>query len=606
MRTATGPGSDKSTVSTVPAPRWQLDRIYPGFDSAPFQADLQRLSDELAQLHHTVEDQLELERDPVRWLERCIVLINSVVDCHENLDAYAYARYSTDTGDQQATRELNRIQQLSLPLHRLRVRFREQLMPVSGQLDAMAGASGSIRAHRFHLNEQLEECRHQMSVAEEDLAADLARSGADAWSRLQEAISSQLEVAWKPGETRTVVDLRAMAHLPDRDLRRRAYELEIDAWRSMQVPLSYALNGVKGHSVILNARRGYADPLERAAFQSRVSRSALETMITVIERSLPLFRTYLKAKARVLGLPQLAFYDLFAPVTDAVNTRRWSFAEAAAFIIEQFAGFSQELADLAARAFDDHWIDAQPRAGKVGGAYCISLPLAGQSRILASFDGSFSSVCTLAHELGHAYHYHVLKGAPALQRVYPMTLAETASIFCETIVLDRTLDHSTESDRIPVIELFLQDATQVIVDILSRFYFERQLFARRGQAELSPAELCRMMSDAQQATYGDALDSDALHPYMWAVKGHYYRHDQSFYNFPYAFGLLFGLGLFARYRAHPTTFPGTYREILAATGSASAAEVTKAAGFDIEDPAFWGSAIDMIAARIDQFCSTGR
>lgn len=596
---ATSPGSGDEALAASSPPRWQLDQIYPGFDSAPYRADKQRLSDDLGRLQSSIEDQAHLQHAPLRWLEHCIDLLNSVSDCHENLDAYAYARYSADTSDDAALREVNHIQQLALPLHPQRVRFRQQLATLADQLDELEGRSATIAAHRLFLHEQLAERQHQMSAAEEELAADLSRSGADAWSRLHESVTSQLQVAWGPGETRTVVDLRSLAHDPDRSLRKRAFELELQAWQSVELPLSYALNGVKGHSVILNQRRSYSDPLQRATFQSRISRAALDAMIAVMEQSLPLFRSYLKTKARTLGLPRLAFYDLFAPIGS--TARRWDFAEAVSFVVQQFAGFSQELGDFAAHAFDNHWVDAQPRRGKIGGAYCISMPLSGESRILANFDGSLSSVFTLAHELGHAYHHHVLKDAPALQRAYPMTLAETASIFCETIVLDRALEQLPAAERTALIELFLQDATQVIVDILSRFYFERELFARREQAELSAAELCRMMIDAQKATYGDSLDSEALHPYMWAVKGHYYRHDMAFYNFPYAFGMLFGLGLYAQYLQAPEAFPRVYRSLLSETGRASAGELTGMAGFDIEDPAFWRSAVDHIANRVEEF-----
>ncbi len=608
-----------------PPPRWQLQSIYAGFDSPSYRADRQLLTDTLLQLEQLLQTQpvTDRAREPETadaWLSSCLDLINTISDLHENLDAYVYARYSVDTADAQAVRELNRIQQLILPLYRLLPLFRSGLATLlqsvaqaadeadngidtlNRALEQLAAGNEALAAQRYFLQEQLVERQHQMSPQEENLAADLARSGADAWSRLQESVSSRLTVEWGPGERRTVVELRGMAHHNDRRVRRKAFELELEAWRSMATPLAYALNGVKGHSIVVDRRRGYASPLDRALFVSRLSRQGLDTMVTAMEESLPLFRDYLRAKARALGVQRLAFYDLFAPVG---QSRSWSYLEAISFVTARFASFSSELAEFARTAAQNNWIDAQPRPGKVGGAYCISMPLAGESRILANFDGSSAALFTLAHELGHAFHHQVLKNEPAARRDYPMTLAETASIFCESIVLEGALSavpaHGGETERIALIDLFLQDATQVVVDILSRYYFERTIFQRRQQGELSADELCDAMLEAQRATYGDALDPDSMHPYLWAVKGHYYRHDLAFYNYPYAFGLLFALGLYRQYRDTPDGFFERYRALLASTGSASTDAVAAAAGVSVTGADAWRPAFDTIATRVQEF-----
>ncbi|MFW6293313.1 MAG: M3 family oligoendopeptidase, partial [Spirochaetota bacterium] len=404
---------------------------------------------------------------------------------------------------------------------------------------------------------------------------------------------------WEGEERKTVVELRSLAMDADRTVREKAYHKELDAWKSMEIPLAASLNGVKGFTVILDKRRNYESPLDHAAFQSRITRRTLDAQIHTMESNLGVFRTYLKEKAKLLGREKLAFYDLFAPVGS--TSRTWGFREARNFIVEQFSTFSWELGDFAEHAFAEKWIDAEPRAGKVGGAFCISLPQAGESRILANFDGSFDSLFTLAHELGHGYHGSVLNDLPYLQRSYPMTLAETASIFCETIVFNRAMESSSDDDRLAVLELFLQSATQVIVDILSRFKFESAVFERRESSELGPDELCELMLQAQKDTYGDGLDEGLLHPYMWAVKPHYYRSGLSFYNFPYAFGQLFGLALYSTYTEDEHEFPARYKKLLQMTGQATANDVTREAGFDIEDPAFWQAGIDVIAQRVNDF-----
>jgi oligoendopeptidase F len=237
----------------------------------------------------------------------------------------------------------------------------------------------------------------------------------------------------------------------------------------------------------------------------------------------------------------------------------------------------------------------------VGGAYCTDFPLSKEARVLCNYDGSFSSVSTIAHELGHAWHHECIKDKPYGLRHYPMTLAETASIFAETIVAEAALAEAEPAARLSLVEMHLQDGCQVIVDILSRFYFEKEVFSRREESELSPEHYCAAMLDAQDKTYGEGLDPEKRHPYMWAVKGHYYIPSLSYYNFPYAFGQLFGLGLYERYREEGPGFAKTYRTLLSETGTVSAVDLSKKAGFDIESPEFWLSSLRVFARQVETF-----
>ena len=587
------------TGSPDNAPRWDLTPVYEGVDGDAFLRDRRRLEELVATFARRVADDQTRRSDAGEWLTGVLQTLNALLDTHENLEAFVYASYSTDTTNASLVRELDALQELVQPVQSTRAVFRTHLEHLGTELLELAEHDERIAPYRFFLEEERYLADHQMSPAEEDLAAELSRPGGDAWSRLQQTVSSTISVDWRDGERKTMVDLRGLAHDPDRATRERAYHAELDAWRSVEVPLAAAINGVKGFAVVLDRRRGFSQSLERAILQSRISRNTLDALIGVMEESLPVFRRYLHGKAGLIGVPRLAFYDLFAPVGQSHGS--WTFSAAREFILEQFAGFSAELAAFAENAFDRRWIDAEPRAAKVGGGYCISFPLAGESRILCNFDGSFDAVGTVAHELGHAYHHHVLKAAAAVHRDYPMTLAETASIFCETIAFSGGLAGAAPSEELHVLEQSLQDATQVIVDILSRFRFETMLFDRRGKGALGAEELCELMRTAQLETYGEALDPDRLHPYMWAVKGHYYNHDRPFYNFPYAFGQLFGLALYAEYKAGSPGFADRYRHILARTGRASAVEVTREAGFDIESPEFWRGGIELITKRVERF-----
>jgi pepF/M3 family oligoendopeptidase len=645
-----GAGSiDGVVVTPCALPRWNLGTIYPSFDSAEYKRDLALLKEQLAAFLVLLEKPLPSDPDRLApAIKALIVAWEAAGNIAENLSAYAEAVYTTDTRDSRALAEINAIEAASLPLGKATVFFRSRLAEQREQVLTLAAENSEIIPYRFFINESLEKAIFQMSSEEEDLANDLLRSGGDAWSRLHEAVSSTAAAVLedengKPGERKTVIALRDLARSPDRGLRQRAYKAELAAWKGVEIPMAASLNGVKGTAITLDSRRGWAVTpvgssglsaesmaLRKSAFQSRMGVKTLQTLIAALESALPLYRRYLKTKAALLGVPVCAFYDLFAPVRRqapsgvAIHTtgaddvsagnrkagggKVWTWEDARTFIPERFDEFDPGMGTFARHAFNLGWIDAEGREGKIGGAYCTDFPLSGESRILCNFDGSFDSISTVAHELGHAWHHELTKDLSRARSRYPMTLAETASIFAETIVFEGALKQSPESERFSLIEENLKDSCQVIVDILSRYYFEKALFKRRAEAELSPEELCDLMLDAQRRTYGDGLDGEQLHPYMWAVKGHYYSTGLAFYNYPYAFGQLFALGLYSRAQKEggdfvqdkTLGFAPSYREILRATGQASAEEVAQKAGFNIEGEEFWQDGLTVIAGRIEE------
>lgn len=589
-------GSDNMDSSTIPV--WSLTDIFTGFEDPAYNAMCADLEKGVKELHAMLEKQ---EGSFTGRLTEIIELYNDTGAMFEELFSFAYCIYTTDTSNPEALKQINRIEAAEVGFNTFKVKLRNFIAADKPAVDKAVNESSYLAQFTFFFDEQIQLQKHQMSPEMEELAADLGRSGAGSWERLQETLSSSETIIWdeETGEQKTSVQLRSFIDHPDEEVRRKAWEKEIQLWKRIETPLAFALNGVKGASGSVNRRRGYSTTLERSTEQARISGATLDSLISVMEKSLPLFRRYLKLKAGLLGKQKIAFYDLFAPVSGSAAKR--SFTEAADFIVKQFNGFSTELGSFAQNAFDRSWIDALPRQGKIGGAYCTGFHKSGVSRILCNFNGSFSALSTVAHELGHAYHHFILKDAPEIYRDYPMTLAETASIFCETIVLEGALKEASKEEQIELIEHELLESTQIVVDILSRFIFEKAVFARREQGELSAADFCRLMLDAQRQTYGDAMDDDLRHPYMWAVKGHYYRQELGFYNFPYAFGKLFGLGLYTQYKNTGAGFIDTYKKILAMTGNATAEDVTKSAGYDITTEDFWKSSIDIIESRVNQF-----
>ncbi len=570
--------------------RWDLTTIYPSVDSKEFNEDLAKLKRLLASFKAEIENNKATLADLVDKT-------NEMWDLSTTLSSYAYCQVSTNTTNKVAVNALNKVEELSMDLAVCDTLFTSYVAEHSQEVELFCKKNPH---YTYVLQEIANDAKHQMSKEMEELAADLSRSGADSYSRLQEAISSAA-CAELDGKKLTVIQLRALATNADREVRRKAYEAELRVWKEHEIAFCYALNGIKGTCLSLEKRRKWNSPIERSMHGARINQKILDALIGTLEKKLPMFRSYMKTKAKLLGVDKMAFYDLFAPVGNANMV--YTLDQAHEFVAKQYGLFNPEMGKFADHAFNANWIDPLPRVGKTGGAYDIYMPKIKESRVFANFDGTYDGVSTFAHELGHAWHDHIISTKPSLLGQYPMTLAETASIFSEFIVFKGAVEQATKEEKVAIIEQFVQSACQVCVDILCRFYFERELFARRKDGELMPDEMCSIMIDCQKKTYGDGLDENFLHPYMWAVKGHYYSAGFSFYNYPYAFGQLFALGLFHRSESSSSDgrpFYEKYNELLSLTGQLPAKDVAATAGIDLEDPAFWQEGMDIIASYAKQ------
>ena len=584
-------------------PRWDMTPYFPGLDSPEFDSAVQELEEKVAAFEQRVSEvpPADAPRETITAaFEGTLALANDITGRALLVGGYIYAFLSMDTRDAAAQRRFGQFQLIGSRLAKTDTRFTSWIGTLDP--DALIASSAAAADHEFMVRQSRIAATHLMSLPEEDLAADLTLSGGSAFGRLHEDLSSQITALLEhDGDARElpISEIRNLSADADRTVRKAAYDAEIAAWKQWSTALAASLNGVKGEHLTLAARRGWESPLAQSLFQNSIDAATLDAMMGAAREAFPDIRRYLRAKSKALGLETLAWYDLDAPLS--ASERSWPWPEAVAFVNEQFGTYSDKLRSLSERAFTERWIDAEPRAGKTGGAYCMETR-DGESRIMANFAPTFSEVSTLAHELGHAYHNLCLKDAsPIQQRSTPMTLAETASTFCETILRKAAIASGTPDEQLSILEGSLQDALAIVVDISSRFLFEQAVFAKRGRGQLSADELCALMHDAQLQTYGDAVEASTLHPYMWAVKGHYYSPDFAFYNYPYMFGLLFGLGLYARYQADPEGFRASYDELLASTGSADAATLAARFGIDIRSSAFWTSSLDVIRDDIDTF-----
>lgn len=595
-------------------PHWDLSNVYPGLESEEFKNATSQIKAQLEGLDQYLAANEIARGGPVPpepaaladiiagYLDR----MNAILRLGATLRAYVSSFVATDSYDNTARKLMSQLEPLLVQIQRQEVQFRGWIGTVAEQAELFQAAlalEGPAKEHRFKVTETAEQSRYLMSEAEEGLASELSLSGIRAWGKLQGIVTSQLKVPFERDgkvEELPVTVLQNLRTDADEDVRRRAHKAELAAWESVREPLAACMNGVKGSVVTLNRRRGRTDALHQPIDQARIDRDTLEAMLGAMYDSFPIFRRYFRAKAKLLGKETMAWWDLFAPV--GKSEKRYTYAEASEFILAQFGTFSDRLVSFTRRAFDQNWIDAEPRSGKRGGAFCMGVPAVDESRILCNFDGSLGQVSTLAHELGHAYHNECQVGKAMLQRSTPMTLAETASIFNETIIVDALLAQTCDGDEeLSILEEFLGGAAQVIVDIYSRYLFEKEVSEQRAGAELSADDFCEIMVRAQKETYGDGLDQATLHPYMWAWKPHYYRTDLSFYNFPYAFGLLFGLGLYAVYQERGAAFLPEYDELLRSTGEGTAADLAARFGLDIRQRAFWEGSLKVIERRIERY-----
>ena len=582
--------------------RWNLDALYPSFDSVEFQRDMKRCEEKIEQMIRWAQENFATHGGAVTKIETYIHMQNQFYHLFTRLLSFGELSLSVSAKDERALRVVEHLEARETELAKPMVMFQKWIGELDG-LEELIASSKILGEHRFYLMEIKKNVRYLLSEGEEILIAKMRNTGSNAWSKLQELLSSTLMVDIHiDGEDKKLPlpMIRNMAYDKDADIRKTAYDAELKAYEKIVESSGASLNGIKGEVITLSKMRGYASVLEKTLIDSRMDQETLDAMMTAMVESLPAFQRYYRRKAELLGHEKgLPFYDLFAPMGEVKMV--FTYEEAKDFIVKNFRSFSNALADYTAHAFEGGWIDAEPREGKRGGAFCSNLHVIKESRILSNFTGSFNDVSTLAHELGHGYHGHCLNDETYLNSDYPMPIAETASIFCETIIQRAALKEASEEEAFAILESGLMGAGQVIVDIYSRFNFEKELFKRRDEGSLSVEELKEIMIKAQKEAYGDGLDHDVLHPYMWVVKPHYYYASANYYNFPYAFGLLFAKGLYAEYLKRGSEFIEAYDQLLSITGKKSIADVTATMGIDIRKTDFWRSSLSIIEEDIETF-----
>ena len=575
---------------------WNLDPIYKGFDDPTFEADLNTLKATVAEYAAFAAELSAAE--PAAALRKGIDLQETIQKLANKMGEFSMFRQSTNSRDSEAGSQMGRVMSAVSATAAPDAAYREWAAKLPNLME-LVEADEKLQDYRFVFENILEGSRYLLGGVAEEVMARMSMSGGNAWSDLQSYMTSTVPVTYRD-ETITLSAVRNLAYDPDPAIRKDAFDAEIAAYDRIKDAVAFALNSIKLETITDCRVRGYESPLTRTLKHSHMKQATLDAMLAAMDEYSPKFWQYLKAKAKALGHENgLPFYDLFAPMGN--SSTKFTAEEARDYLVNLFAEFDSDLSGMVAQAFDNAWIDFYPRDGKVGGAYCAGVECLGESRILTNFDGSFSDVVTLAHELGHAFHNLCIRDHRPLNLDYSMPLAETASTFNECVVMGSAIGKAADNnEKIALIESQLQDLTQVICDIYSRFRFEAMVFANREEQFMDAATLCGYMTEAQKQSYGDGLDHSQLHPYMWVCKSHYYG--PTFYNFPYAFGALFARGLYAQYEKEGAAFVPKYKKLLYTTTIASAEDTAKVADIDLTDKDFWRAALQTVADQIDLFC----
>ena len=574
---------------------WDLTVFYKDFDDPEFKDDLARLPKEIDAFTAAIAAPAE---DEVKKLVSLIHQEEALSNLFERLSLMIELTLSVDANNKAANAAMAPLMRAVMGSSLASNAFSRYLASLEN-LDAIIDADDELKARAFALREAAEDAKHQLPEALEKPVLKMQLSGGEAFSQLRDKLDATLLVDYD-GKQIPLSAVRALAYDGDADTRRRAYEAELASYKKIELPMSFCLNNIKAEGETMAALKGYKGVLDMALAHSRMDEKTLEAMWTAIREALPELREYFKAKGRLLGHENgLPFYDLFAPVGQ--STRTYTVEEARALLLDLFGKFCPEMGEMMRTAFDEGWIDMYPREGKSGGAFCSGYYAKNISRVMTNFAGSASDVSTLAHELGHAFNNRMLHHKPIMMTETPMPLAETASTFNETLLISQLLKTATPEEELTLLDSCLTEQTQTMVDIYSRFLFEQKVVAAQADHALDVDELKETMLWAQEQSYGDGLDPEYRHPYMWACKSHYYSTGVHFYNFPYAFGGLFARGLYARYEKEGEAFVPVYCDLLSRFGSDTIANVTASVGIDVTTPDFWREAVESVLVQVRRF-----
>jgi len=587
---------------------WNLDNIYPGGSgSEAFAAELDGLERDIAAFERSLR---AAEDAPVTadLLGEWTRTAQSILARLREAESFTACLTAADVADRRAAALDDRVKNLAAAFQAVMTLYDRALGAAGDEMfEGWLSSEGGPGAAAFYVAERRERAKEKLPPEQEALAGDLAVNGYHGWGELYNTIvgRTRFRAADETGEVKTwsAGQMQNLLYHGDRGVRKAAFGSWEAEWARQADLCAEALNRIAGFRLKLYDRRGWRSVLKEPLDMNRMRPETLEAMWAAVDETRPALVRYLRRKAELLGLERPDWHDVEAPIGTAARTVPYE--EAAAFIVGRFREFSPDMAELAERAFRERWIEAEDRGGKRPGGFCTSFPIAGETRIFMTYSGTAANVSTLAHELGHAYHQHVMNDLPAFAQEYAMNVAETASTFAEWIISDSAVREASDpAEKLALLDDRLQRAVAFFMNIRARFLFETRFYERRREGLLSAEELCTLMEEAQREAYGGALG--AYHPHFWASKLHFYLTDVPFYNFPYTFGYLFSSGLYARAAAEGPAFAARYAALLRDTGAMTVEDLAwKHLGVRLDDIAFWREAAAVPLKDVDAFLSLG-
>ncbi|UNK17744.1 M3 family oligoendopeptidase [Paenibacillus sp. N3/727] len=583
---------------------WDLESIFPGGSHSPeLAAFLDSLEKEANELRAAVQAaNVPANLEEAKSLEHILSLLEKCTAMTSEAGAFVGCLAAQDQNDKKAVQLSGRVTVIRANLQSVIAKFNNLLRGIEDTLWEAWTSTEKVSPLKFILNESRDLAREKMNPELESLALELAIDGYHGWGNFYDTIVSKIQIPFEEnGKTEILSAGQAFnkLHNPNREVRQEMFEKWEQAWTDSEDYCADTLNHLAGFRLKLYANRGWEDALKEPLAINRMSHETLDTMWAVIQDTKPVLVEYLNRKAKLLGLDGLTWTDVEAPIRTSVS--KITYDEAAETIVEQFSKFSPKLAEFSQMAFDKSWIEAEDRPGKRPGGFCTSFKVSDQTRIFMTFGGTVSNVSTLAHELGHAYHQHLMRGLPVLNQSYAMNVAETASTFAEMIVADALVKAAKdEEEKLALLEEKIQNSVTFFMNIHARFLFETRFYNKRKEGLLNAAEISELMEEAQKQAYCEALSS--YHPHFWASKLHFYSTGVPFYNFPYTFGFMFSTGLYVLAQQEGSTFADKYDALLRDTGIMTVEELAKKhLDVDLTKRDFWQSAADMCVSDIQQF-----
>lgn len=582
--------------------RWDLSLIYDSFESKALHDDFNQVKTLISNAADKYISYFDSQNKDAEKIEYHINLINKINSLILKMNSYVRLRKSIDEDKKEAIRFEDELKKIMPSLNQINIPFLRYLYNVT-DLDNILEETAVLREHKFIIQDLYEQSKHLLSEDMEILLGEMQQTGSYAFEELNKNLTSNLlvEVHLDSGTKSMPLSVaRNMAYAQSAELRKAAYKAELKSYKKIAAASAACLNGIKGEAITIAKARNFSSPLDMTLTDSRMDKQTLDAMFSAIIDARPHFQRYLKKKAALLGHDSsLPYYDLYAPMGHF--DFHFSYEEARNLIVSAFHECSENLGNFAIKAFDNGWIDMEPRDGKSNGSYCCNIHALKESRIAINFTGTFYDITTLAHEIGHGFHYECLNHQTILNTDYTMPMAEAASMFCQNLITDKLLENATKENTFAILENNLMNFTQMLIEILARYTFETNLFERRKEGNLSVEELNQLLLNAQNFAYKEGLSSEK-HQYMWICKPHYYFPDFHFYNFPYPFALLFSKGLSSLYQQKGSDFAVIFEKMLTATGSNNIRNIFKIIGCESDDKGFYENALKMIIREIDEFC----